>query len=172
MPVFWSMPPQILTGLAAAGGIALIISMGNIGGFIAPYPRAQSWTAPDPLTSGCTSCPNYLSWASSPSPCSGCRAAVHAMSCPLPMGRHRRPRTKWKRIPPDSLNHLISTGQSCVLRECAAHRTAVFIVSGSSTSITSFPAAWTRVPGSRHTATIRPCRVGRARGRRGSRQPA
>lgn len=37
MPVFWSMPPQILTGLAAAGGIALINSLGNVGGFIAPY---------------------------------------------------------------------------------------------------------------------------------------
>lgn len=37
MPIFWSLPPQWLTGLAAAGGIAVINSLGNVGGFVAPY---------------------------------------------------------------------------------------------------------------------------------------
>jgi MFS transporter, ACS family, tartrate transporter len=35
--VFWVVPGTFLTGVAAAGGIALVNSMGNLGGFIAPY---------------------------------------------------------------------------------------------------------------------------------------
>ena len=35
--VFWVLPGTFLTGIAAAGGIALINSMGNLGGFIAPF---------------------------------------------------------------------------------------------------------------------------------------
>ena len=34
--VFWAIPPQILTGTAAAAGIALINSIGNLGGFVGP----------------------------------------------------------------------------------------------------------------------------------------
>ncbi|HUO04975.1 MAG TPA: MFS transporter [Candidatus Binataceae bacterium] len=34
---FWAMPPTFLTGTAAAGGIALINSIGNLGGFAGPY---------------------------------------------------------------------------------------------------------------------------------------
>ena len=37
IPSFWSLPPQFLTGAAAAGGIGLINSVGNLGGFAAPY---------------------------------------------------------------------------------------------------------------------------------------
>ena len=37
MPVFWALPSTFLTGTAAAGGIALINSLGNVGGFIGPY---------------------------------------------------------------------------------------------------------------------------------------
>ena len=33
---FWSMPPMILTGTAAASGIAWINSIGNLGGFFGP----------------------------------------------------------------------------------------------------------------------------------------
>jgi ACS family tartrate transporter-like MFS transporter len=36
LPVFWCIPSTILTGTAAAGGIALINSIGNLGGFVAP----------------------------------------------------------------------------------------------------------------------------------------
>ena len=35
--VFWTMPAAILSGAAAAAGIALINSIGNIGGFAGPY---------------------------------------------------------------------------------------------------------------------------------------
>jgi ACS family tartrate transporter-like MFS transporter len=35
--VFWVVPGTFLTGVAAAGGIALVNSMGNIGGFISPF---------------------------------------------------------------------------------------------------------------------------------------
>ncbi len=34
--VFWAMPPQLLGGTAAAAGIALINSIGNLGGFVGP----------------------------------------------------------------------------------------------------------------------------------------
>lgn len=35
--VFWSLPMEFLGGTAAAGGIALVNSLGNIGGFAGPY---------------------------------------------------------------------------------------------------------------------------------------
>jgi MFS family permease len=34
---FWTLPTGFLTGSAAAGGIALITSIGNLGGFVGPY---------------------------------------------------------------------------------------------------------------------------------------
>jgi MFS family permease len=37
MPAFWALPSQFLTGTAAAGGIALINSLGNLSGFGGPY---------------------------------------------------------------------------------------------------------------------------------------
>ncbi|MBX9961999.1 MAG: MFS transporter [Burkholderiales bacterium] len=36
-PVFWAMPATYLTGVAAAGGIAFINSVGNLGGFVGPF---------------------------------------------------------------------------------------------------------------------------------------
>ncbi|WP_202306779.1 MFS transporter [Dryocola clanedunensis] len=36
LPVFWSLPPQFMVGSAAAGGIAVINSIGNLGGFFGP----------------------------------------------------------------------------------------------------------------------------------------
>lgn len=36
-PTFWTLPTAMLTGTAAAGGIALINSVGNLGGFAGPY---------------------------------------------------------------------------------------------------------------------------------------
>jgi ACS family tartrate transporter-like MFS transporter len=37
MGPFWSLPCTLLAGSSAAVGIALINSMGNIGGFVGPY---------------------------------------------------------------------------------------------------------------------------------------
>lgn len=37
LPVFWTFPSKVLAGPAAAGGIALINSVGNLGGAISPY---------------------------------------------------------------------------------------------------------------------------------------
>ncbi|AIJ27090.1 MFS transporter [Amycolatopsis methanolica] len=37
LPTFWALPSTFLSGAAAAGGIALINSLGNISGFAAPY---------------------------------------------------------------------------------------------------------------------------------------
>jgi ACS family tartrate transporter-like MFS transporter len=36
-PVFWTVPMAVLRGTAAAAGIALINSVGNLGGFLGPY---------------------------------------------------------------------------------------------------------------------------------------
>jgi ACS family tartrate transporter-like MFS transporter len=40
-PAFWPMPSEFLTGTAAAGGIALVNCIGNLGGFLGPY--AVGW---------------------------------------------------------------------------------------------------------------------------------
>src|SRR5262249_11163499 len=37
LPLFWSLPTSFLRGTAAAAGIALINSIGNLGGFVGPY---------------------------------------------------------------------------------------------------------------------------------------
>jgi D-galactonate transporter len=37
LPVFWTFPTAFLSGPAAAGGIALINSIGNLAGFVGPY---------------------------------------------------------------------------------------------------------------------------------------
>jgi ACS family tartrate transporter-like MFS transporter len=37
MPTFWTMPTAMLTGTGAAAGIAVINSIGNLGGFVGPY---------------------------------------------------------------------------------------------------------------------------------------
>jgi ACS family tartrate transporter-like MFS transporter len=39
---FWSIPPSFLSGRSAAAGIALIISVGNLGGLVGPY--VLGWT--------------------------------------------------------------------------------------------------------------------------------
>ncbi len=35
--IFWTIPPRFLTGMAAAGGLAFINSIGTAGGFVGPY---------------------------------------------------------------------------------------------------------------------------------------
>ncbi len=49
---FWAMPPIFLSGTAAAGGIALINSTGNLGGFAGPYIVGLVKTATNSYTSG------------------------------------------------------------------------------------------------------------------------
>jgi MFS transporter, ACS family, tartrate transporter len=36
IPIFWSIPSAILTGVAAAGGLAMINAVGNLGGWFGP----------------------------------------------------------------------------------------------------------------------------------------
>jgi len=49
---FWAVPSGFLTGRAAAGGIAMIVSIGNLGGFVGPVmigqirDITQNFTAP------------------------------------------------------------------------------------------------------------------------------
>ena len=51
--VFWVVPGTFLTGVAVAGGIALVNSMGNLGGFIAPFTigwiKSETGSFPDAL---------------------------------------------------------------------------------------------------------------------------
>jgi MFS transporter, ACS family, tartrate transporter len=42
-PAFWPLPSAFLTGAAAAGGIALVNSIGNLGGFVE---RKFRWESP------------------------------------------------------------------------------------------------------------------------------
>ncbi|HXU21777.1 MAG TPA: hypothetical protein VN788_14430, partial [Verrucomicrobiae bacterium] len=48
IPVFWSMPGLYLSGTAAAGGIALISTIGNLAGAVGPvllgYAKSQTGT--------------------------------------------------------------------------------------------------------------------------------
>jgi len=50
--VFWSIPAAFLAGTAAAGGIALINSIGNLAGFVAPYMIGALKTSTGSLSSG------------------------------------------------------------------------------------------------------------------------
>ena len=36
VPTFWSIPSAMLTGVAAAGGLAMINAIGNLGGWLGP----------------------------------------------------------------------------------------------------------------------------------------
>jgi MFS family permease len=55
LPAFWTLPTALLSGTAAAGGIALINSIGNIGGFVGPY--AVGWLTGAGLTTpGAVAC--------------------------------------------------------------------------------------------------------------------
>jgi ACS family tartrate transporter-like MFS transporter len=49
---FWSLPTAFLSGTAAAGGVALINSVGNIGGFVGPYVIAYVKQATQSFTNG------------------------------------------------------------------------------------------------------------------------
>lgn len=46
MPVFWAIPPRFFTGTAAAGGIAVINSIGTLSGFVSPsiVGALKSWS--------------------------------------------------------------------------------------------------------------------------------
>lgn len=55
LPAFWTLPTALLSGTAAAGGIALINSIGNLGGFAGPY--AVGWLKGAGLTTaGAVAC--------------------------------------------------------------------------------------------------------------------
>ena len=48
LPVFWTFPTAFLSGAAAAGGIALINSIGNLAGFAGPYAMGRLKDLPAP----------------------------------------------------------------------------------------------------------------------------
>ncbi len=52
LPTFWTLPPSFLTGAAAAGGIALINSVANLGGLLGPRIIGQVKTATGSFVDG------------------------------------------------------------------------------------------------------------------------
>jgi ACS family tartrate transporter-like MFS transporter len=52
LPTFWSLPTALLAGTAAAGGIAFINSVGNLGGFAGPNILGQLVRGPDDFSVG------------------------------------------------------------------------------------------------------------------------
>jgi nitrate/nitrite transporter NarK len=52
LSIFWSVPTAILAGTAAAGGIALVNSMGNLSGLVSPYMLGYIKDAPHSLSLG------------------------------------------------------------------------------------------------------------------------
>ena len=44
--MFWTIPPRFLTGMAAAGGLAFINSIGTMGGFVGP--TLMGWLTDEP----------------------------------------------------------------------------------------------------------------------------
>jgi MFS transporter, ACS family, tartrate transporter len=52
LPIFWTQPPALLGGAAAAGAIALINAVGNLGGFVGPYVIGVLKDATGRFTSG------------------------------------------------------------------------------------------------------------------------
>jgi ACS family tartrate transporter-like MFS transporter len=52
LPTFWALPTAFLSGTAAAGGIALINSVGNLGGFVGPNLLGQLRAYTGTFTSG------------------------------------------------------------------------------------------------------------------------
>jgi ACS family tartrate transporter-like MFS transporter len=52
LPIFWTLPSRLLRGAAAAGGFALINSIGNVGGFVGPFVMGWIKTATGSYTWG------------------------------------------------------------------------------------------------------------------------
>jgi MFS transporter, ACS family, tartrate transporter len=52
LPVFWTLPTAVLSGSAAAAGIAVINSIGNLAGFAGPYAMGWMKDATGSLTAG------------------------------------------------------------------------------------------------------------------------
>ena len=50
---FWSIPSSFLTATAAAGGIAMVNSIGNLGGFVGPYAMGLIRDYSGSFTGGC-----------------------------------------------------------------------------------------------------------------------
>ena len=63
---FWAIPPVFLSGTAAAGGIALINSVANLGGYFGPWlaglleKKTGSYTAGLLMSAGCLLCSGLL----------------------------------------------------------------------------------------------------------------
>ena len=89
-PIFWTLPTEYMTGFAAAAGIGLINSLGNLGGFLAPILR-DGFKRRTAATPACTSSPSA-------------RSPVRSCSRSLPSSRRptrSKPATwtRWTRSP-------------------------------------------------------------------------
>jgi ACS family tartrate transporter-like MFS transporter len=62
LATFWSLPTALLSGTAAAAGIALINSVGNLGGFVGPYAVGALSDATGSFLAGFSSSPPRFLW--------------------------------------------------------------------------------------------------------------
>ena len=74
--VFWTMPAALLSGAAAAAGIALINSIGNIGGFVGPYLVGLVKDATGSTDGGLVTLAIILDGRQRPRPARGARAGA------------------------------------------------------------------------------------------------
>jgi sugar phosphate permease len=63
--IFWTIPPRFLTGLAAAGGLAFINSIGTAGGFVGPNVMGFLTTATGSFSAGLLAMSGFLIVAAS-----------------------------------------------------------------------------------------------------------
>ncbi len=89
-PLFWTLPTAFLSGTAAAGGIALINSIGNLAGFAAPYMMGYLKDTTGSFSAGCWP---YQS-------CRSCRSSWCWRSAIT--RRSNAPRHRPKALPPNS----------------------------------------------------------------------
>ena len=67
-PAFWPLPSTFLSGTAAAGGIAMVNSIGNLGGFVGPYvvgwikDTTHSYAAGLYFLAGCAMVSGIVAW--------------------------------------------------------------------------------------------------------------
>jgi len=67
--IFWTIPTSFLTGLAAAGGLAVMNSVATVGGFVGPFlvgwlkDRTHSYSAGLVAMAGCLLASTVLSWS-------------------------------------------------------------------------------------------------------------
>jgi ACS family tartrate transporter-like MFS transporter len=89
MPVFWTLPTAMLTGTAAAGGIALINSVGTLSGYVGPVVMGRLKETSGNYAAGLFVLAAFMAAAGAGSWMVGRRATL-SVSSPAPLRTHPR----------------------------------------------------------------------------------